>query len=383
MGAFWQGSTEASQTSFFDNVYLKGPTAPGAPTITSITPSNGQLAVNFNAPSSNGGSTITNYKYSKDNGTTFTAVSPSQTSSPIYITGLTNGITYDIVIRAVNVIGDGTSSMTMQGSPINVIALPVVGSPVVSNITTTSATLGGTINSNGGELLSARGTVWGTSPNPTGNMLTEGGNSIGTFIHSRIGFIPNTFYYYRGYATNSAGTSYSPSASFTTKQNTPTVGSGSNATMFRITSNWSAPTGGGSASFTYEVQISNSPTFATILATQSNISSSILSYQFTGLTQETIYYFRVRANNASGSSAWSNPSIGYSTTNGCIKLNSIGIIYSENFNTLAISGDSDILPNGWFFHEQGTASNFYTGDNGSSNIGNAYSYGSTSNPERC
>jgi len=41
-------------------------TAPGAPSISGITAGNGSLSVNFNAPSSNGGATITNYEYSVD-----------------------------------------------------------------------------------------------------------------------------------------------------------------------------------------------------------------------------------------------------------------------------------------------------------------------------
>jgi hypothetical protein len=46
-------------------------TAPTAPTITSITPSNGQLSVAFTAPSSNGGAAISNYQYSTDGGTNY------------------------------------------------------------------------------------------------------------------------------------------------------------------------------------------------------------------------------------------------------------------------------------------------------------------------
>ena len=386
MGPYWKGSTQASQTAFFDNIYLKGPSSPSAPTITSITPSNGQLTVNFTAPASNGGATITNYKYSIDNGTTFTAVSPSQTSSPIFINGLTNGTTYNVLIRAVNALGDGIVSNLIQGTPINAIVLPVVESLIVSAITTTSATLGASITSNGGELLSARGTVWGTSPNPTGNVLAEGGNGIGSFSHSRTGFVPNTFYYYRGYATNSAGTSYSADATLTTRQNAPTVGSGSGATNSAFTTNWSAPTGGGSASFTYEVQISTSPTFATTLSTQSNISSLTFSRQFTGLTEGTTYYFRVRANNAGGSSAWSNISIGYTTLFNRISLNTMGTVVAENFNSLSSTGSfNTITPIGWYFFDDdindiggGNGDDSYMTGTGTSSQGDVYSFGSTS-----
>ena len=92
-------------------------TTAGAPTITGITPGNNSLSVAFTAPSSDGGSAITNYKYSTDGGATFTAVSPTATTSPISISGLNNGTSYNVKILAVNAAGDGTASTTTAGTP--------------------------------------------------------------------------------------------------------------------------------------------------------------------------------------------------------------------------------------------------------------------------
>ena len=64
-------------------------TTPAAPTITGITAGNAQLSIAFTAGST-GGATILNYKYSTDGGSSFTACSPAQVSSPILITGLVN-----------------------------------------------------------------------------------------------------------------------------------------------------------------------------------------------------------------------------------------------------------------------------------------------------
>lgn len=92
-----------------------------APTITGITGGNTSLSVSFTAPSNanSTGAAISNYKYSIDGGSTFTAFSPAQTTSPISITsGLTNGTTYNVKILAVNSYGDGVPSSTMQGTPI-------------------------------------------------------------------------------------------------------------------------------------------------------------------------------------------------------------------------------------------------------------------------
>jgi trimeric autotransporter adhesin len=106
---------------------------PGAPTITSITPGNGQLSVAFTAPGSNGGSAITNYKYSINGGTLFTACSPTQTSGPIVITGLTNGIACNVQIKAVNVIGDGAATASTSATPATTPSAPTITSITPGN----------------------------------------------------------------------------------------------------------------------------------------------------------------------------------------------------------------------------------------------------------
>jgi len=56
------------------------------------------------------GITITNYKYSIDNGNTYTALSPVDITSPITISGLSSNTTYNIKLRATNASGDGAES---------------------------------------------------------------------------------------------------------------------------------------------------------------------------------------------------------------------------------------------------------------------------------
>ncbi len=121
-------------------------TTPSAPTITGITAGNRQLSVAFTAPGSNGGSAITNFKYSIDGGSTFTAVSPSQTTSPIVISGLTNGTTYQVQIRAVNAQGDGTASNTLSGTPALTYCTSTGTSSASSTYFTSFSTTGGSTN---------------------------------------------------------------------------------------------------------------------------------------------------------------------------------------------------------------------------------------------
>lgn len=57
--------------------------------------------------------------------------------------------------------------------------------------------------------------------------------------------------------------------------------------------------------------------------------------------------------------------------------------YLQDFNTLAITGTSNVLPSGWRILESGTAANDeYTAGTGTSTTGETYSFGSTDDPER-
>jgi len=107
--------------------YRKPPSVPSSPIITSITSMNNQLQVYF-TQSYDGGSSITNYQYSTDNGSTFNSFSPIQTTSLLIISSLTNGITYQVQIKAVNAIGTGSSSNTVSGTPITVPSAPIITS---------------------------------------------------------------------------------------------------------------------------------------------------------------------------------------------------------------------------------------------------------------
>lgn len=84
-------------------------TVPDAPTSLIATPGNAQISVAFTEGAS-GSSPITNYKYSIDGGTVYTACEPAQTTSPIIISGLTNDVAYTVKLKAVNANGDGAAS---------------------------------------------------------------------------------------------------------------------------------------------------------------------------------------------------------------------------------------------------------------------------------
>ena len=67
---------------------------------------------------------------------------------------------------------------------------------------------------------------------------------------------------------------------------------------------------------------------------------------------------------------------------GQASLSAIDTAYTQDFNTLASTGQSDVVPLGWAFSELGTNANTtYTAGTGSSNAGDTYSFGSTGSNE--
>lgn len=128
-------------------------TVPAAPTSLSAAAENTQLSISF-TPGANNGASITNYKYSINNGASYTAFSPADITSPVVITGLTNGITYQVKLRAVNAVGDGAESAAVSGTPTGGIpsaptAVSAVGGNQVAYVLfTTPASNGGSTITN-------------------------------------------------------------------------------------------------------------------------------------------------------------------------------------------------------------------------------------------
>ncbi len=181
-------------------------TTPSAPTITSITPGNQQLSVAFTA-GSDGGSAITSFKYSTNGGANWQTRSAGTTASPLVIstlstdgtTALTNGVSYDIQIRAVNAAGDGTASSTTSGTP----AAPV--SPTLNAVTLSSSLTSTYGTASTGVSFTANGS------NLTGNITAtaqsgyEVSTSLGSGYDASVSVASGTTVYVRFASTISAG----------------------------------------------------------------------------------------------------------------------------------------------------------------------------------
>ncbi len=82
------------------------PTVPDAPTIGAAVEADAYADVSFTAPASNGGATITGYTVTSNPG----GMTATDTTSPIRVTGLTNGTSYTFTVTATNSAGTSTAS---------------------------------------------------------------------------------------------------------------------------------------------------------------------------------------------------------------------------------------------------------------------------------
>ena len=133
------------------------------------------------------------------------------------LSGLEPGTTYYVRAYATNVVGTAYGEQrtftTLSGLPT------VVTAAVDTNaITATTATLGGTVSTDGGFACTARGICYGTQPAPTiANAHTTDGSDTGTFTSQLAGLQSGVTYYARAYATNAIGTVYGEEVVFETK----------------------------------------------------------------------------------------------------------------------------------------------------------------------
>jgi uncharacterized protein (TIGR02145 family) len=109
-----------------------------------------------------------------------------------------------------------------NNDPVNNPTIPVLSTATVTGITQTTATSGGIITSDGGATITGRGACWSLSSAPTiSDPHTSDGTGPGSFTSQLSGLIPDTPYFVRAWATNSAGTAYGNILSFTTLQVPP------------------------------------------------------------------------------------------------------------------------------------------------------------------
>jgi hypothetical protein len=244
----------------------------------------------------NGGSTITQQGFVWNTSTNpTTALTTKTIGSFANLTALLPNTTYYVKAYAIN--ANGTSYSNEVTFTTLALAAPILnnlGTP--SSITTNSANVSSSVQSNGGSTITEQGLVWGTSTNPTTALTTKV-----MYISSITGLQPATTYYVRAYATNAVGTSYSNERVFTTLAlSAPLLNNITSPTSITANSasvSSSIQSNGGSAITEQGLVWGTNPYPTTALTTKAMDTSSI-----TGLLPGTTYYVRAYAINATGTS---------------------------------------------------------------------------------
>ncbi len=264
---------------------------PSPPESVTGNPGDGSVDLLFVAPSDEGGSPITGYEYSIDDGTTWTTLNTTDTGRTVTgtVSGLANGTAYPIRVRAVNAAGGGTASdpitvtpRTVPGAPGHVSAVGGAGRAVVT-FTEPDGDGGSPIT--GYTVTSAPGGITATCP---GSPCTVTGLANGTA------------YTFTVHASNDAGDSAESAASApVTPRSRPAALTGitATATPTSVTVTFAAPDDGGSPITGYQISTDNGRTWKTITITGTGATRH---GTLDGLIPGSSYSLRLRAVNDQG-----------------------------------------------------------------------------------
>jgi subtilisin family serine protease/fibronectin type 3 domain-containing protein len=282
------------------------PTVPGAPSGLTGTAGNGQVALSWTAPASNGGSAITGYKIYRGTSAGSETYTGTTVAGTTYTnTGLTNGTTYFFKVSALNAIGEGALSPETNATPVAPPTVPGAPSGLTATAGNGQVALSWTVPaSNGGSAITGyklyRGTVAGGE--------TYTGITVSDTTYTNTGLTNGTTYFFKVSAVNGVGEgSLSNEATATpvaplTAPGAPTslAASGGNG---QVALSWTAPaSNGGSAITGYKI-------YRGIVAggeAYTGITVAGTNYTNTGLTNGTTYFFKVSAVNAVGEGSLSN-----------------------------------------------------------------------------
>lgn len=312
--ATWNAASTVSQ-GFNVNAIV-----PGAPTVGAATAGDTQASVTFTAPVNNGGNAITGYTVTSNPG----GLTGTAASSPVTVTGLTNGVSYTFTVTATNSAGTGSASATSNAVTPAAPQTITFANPGTQNFGTTPTLSASTTAGGGYPVVFTSATTGvctisgGTLTFVTAGTCTIDANQPGDALFLAATQVSQSF-------TVSAVTPAAPTAAVATAGDTqaavaftaPVFTGGATITGYTVTSNPGGFTGAGAAS----------------------------PITVTGLTNGVPYTFTVTATNSAGTGAASAASNAITpAANQTITFTNPG---PQNFGTtptLSATADSGLTP---------------------------------------
>jgi hypothetical protein len=184
-------------------------TVPSAPSGLAASGGNGQVALSWSAPASDGGSPVTGYNVYRGTapgGESATPVASNVSGTSFTDTGLTNGTKYYYTVAAVNAVGTSAPSGEASATPQAVTTAPSAPQGLTATGGNTSVGLSWSVPaSNGGSPVTGYNIYRGTTPG--GESATPLTTGITGTSFTDTGLTNGTTYYYTVAAVNAAGTS--------------------------------------------------------------------------------------------------------------------------------------------------------------------------------
>lgn len=231
----------------------------------------------------------------------------SETNVRADLTGLTGHTTY--YYRLVTTSANGTTNGSVSSFTTDVAPSVTIAAPVANPTGSTTATVHGTVNPNSLTVTDchfAYGTTTGYgSSAPCSPSAGSGGSAVGVSANL-TGLAPNTTYHVKLVATNSAGTSETSDATFTTAPLAPAVTTGTSSNVGQTGATIGGTVNAEGVSATCQVQYGTSTSYGSVAPCPSGVSGSSatpISVVLSGLTPGTTYHYRVTATNVSGTTA--------------------------------------------------------------------------------
>jgi len=325
-------------------VTLSQSTLPCSSTVTTTAASNimNNAATVNGAVNANGSSTDVTFQYGLTTGygSTVTA-SPSpltgNTATPVSaaITSLTPNTLYHY--RVVGVSAGGTAN----GDDLTFTTLPLppdVTTTAASSITTTAATLNGTVNANGSSTYVSfqygLTTSYGFFISALGSPVT--GTTITSVSAPITGLAPNTVYHYQVGGTNTGGTANGNDMTFTTLPVAPVITTaGATTGTYTTTLNGTANANGASTnvSFQYGLTTGYGSTVNAIQSPVTGTTVTAVSSGITGLSPNTSYHYRCTGTNAGGTTNGNDMNFTTLATSYCLPSYSSGCSYGDGLTS--------------------------------------------------